>query len=178
MNVTVLRLGNRIERDYRITTHCALVARAFGANEIVISGQIDKDIKNTIQKINQNWGGNFKVDYVEKWKNYLFSQKNAGSFIILSTMYGLNIDEIVTEIDTIFQKKNIVVVIGAGKLSPEVYDYCNLNIAVSNQPHSEVASLAIILDRIFNKKQFYKEFNNQKLIINPQRNGKSITNVD
>ena len=71
MNVTVLRLGNRIERDYRITTHCALVARAFGANEIIISGQIDKDIKTTIQQINQNWGGNFEVRYIDKWKTYL-----------------------------------------------------------------------------------------------------------
>tara|TARA_B100001013_G_scaffold149559_1_gene88800 strand:- start:86 stop:622 length:537 start_codon:yes stop_codon:yes gene_type:complete len=178
MNVTILRLGNRIERDYRITTHCALVARAFGANEIIISGQIDKDIKTTIQKINQNWGGDFEVKYINKWKTYLRSQKDAGNFIILSTMYGINIDEIVAEINTIYKKHNIVIVIGAGKLSPEVYDYCDLNIAVSNQPHSEVASLAIILDRIFNSKQFYKEFDNRKLIINPQKNGKSVTRID
>ena len=132
MNVTVLRLGNRIERDYRITTHCALVARAFGANEIIISGQIDKDIKATIQQINQNWGGNFEVRYIDKWKTYLRSQKDAGNFVILSTMYGVNIDELVADINTVSNKQNIIVVIGAGKLSPEVYDYCDLRLSKRN----------------------------------------------
>ena len=35
--ITVLRIGHRPERDKRITTHVALVARAFGAE---VTGQI------------------------------------------------------------------------------------------------------------------------------------------
>ena len=34
--INVLRLGHRIGRDKRITTHVALVARAFGADKILI----------------------------------------------------------------------------------------------------------------------------------------------
>ena len=34
--IIVLRIGHRIGRDKRITTHVALVARAFGANKIII----------------------------------------------------------------------------------------------------------------------------------------------
>jgi len=34
--ITVLRIGHRISRDKRITTHVALVARAFGADKILI----------------------------------------------------------------------------------------------------------------------------------------------
>ena len=36
--VTVLRLGHRRERDKRITSHLGLTARAFGADQIVLSG--------------------------------------------------------------------------------------------------------------------------------------------
>jgi len=35
MKTTVLRLGHRISRDKRTSTHIALVARAFGAEEVV-----------------------------------------------------------------------------------------------------------------------------------------------
>jgi tRNA (cytidine56-2'-O)-methyltransferase len=38
MRVTVLRLGHRPERDKRITTHVGLVARAFGAEEMLLAG--------------------------------------------------------------------------------------------------------------------------------------------
>ncbi|MGI0148094.1 MAG: tRNA (cytidine(56)-2'-O)-methyltransferase, partial [Thermoplasmata archaeon] len=34
--VTVLRLGHRPSRDKRVTTHVALVARAFGAAGILV----------------------------------------------------------------------------------------------------------------------------------------------
>ena len=36
--ISVLRLGHRIERDKRITSHLGLTARAFGADEIILSG--------------------------------------------------------------------------------------------------------------------------------------------
>ena len=42
--ITVLRIGHRISRDKRITTHVALVARAFGADNILIDS-IDKKIE-------------------------------------------------------------------------------------------------------------------------------------
>ena len=40
--ISILRLGHRISRDKRITTHVALVARAFGANNIFIDTKILK----------------------------------------------------------------------------------------------------------------------------------------
>ena len=39
--ITILRLGHRVVRDQRITTHVALTSRAFGADKIVIS--VEKD---------------------------------------------------------------------------------------------------------------------------------------
>ena len=45
--ITVLRLGHRKGRDKRITTHVGLVARAFGADELLISTK-DEGIEITI----------------------------------------------------------------------------------------------------------------------------------
>jgi tRNA (cytidine56-2'-O)-methyltransferase len=44
--ITVLRIGHRLGRDKRITTHVALVARAFGANKILVD-TVDKKIMET-----------------------------------------------------------------------------------------------------------------------------------
>jgi len=45
-NVAVLRYGHRPYRDLRVTTHCCLVARALGAEKIVIQGCEDPALKN------------------------------------------------------------------------------------------------------------------------------------
>ena len=42
--VDVLRLGYRRGRDPRITTHLALVGRAFGADRFLLAGEEDKDL--------------------------------------------------------------------------------------------------------------------------------------
>ena len=40
--IEVVRLSHRLPRDIRITTHCALTARAFGATKFIYGGQKDK----------------------------------------------------------------------------------------------------------------------------------------
>lgn len=45
MQIVILRYGHRDIRDYRVTSHCALVARAFGAEKIIIEGNPDEQIK-------------------------------------------------------------------------------------------------------------------------------------
>ncbi|MEM3019534.1 MAG: tRNA (cytidine(56)-2'-O)-methyltransferase, partial [Candidatus Bathyarchaeia archaeon] len=47
MTVTVLRLGHRVGRDVRITTHVGLIARALGADGVVMSGQRDERVLET-----------------------------------------------------------------------------------------------------------------------------------
>jgi len=37
--IEILRLGHRKKRDARLSTHVALVSRAFGASKIYYSGQ-------------------------------------------------------------------------------------------------------------------------------------------
>jgi len=50
MEIEVLRIGQRVVRDDRVTTHVALVARSFGAKKIYMN-EINPDIVNTISKI-------------------------------------------------------------------------------------------------------------------------------
>ncbi|MDP9015274.1 MAG: tRNA (cytidine(56)-2'-O)-methyltransferase, partial [Thermoproteota archaeon] len=69
MNISVLRIGHRLVRDDRVTTHVALVARAFGADTIYMTGVLDGSINDTIAKISKRWGGRFRVEVVQDWKS-------------------------------------------------------------------------------------------------------------
>ena len=108
MNIEVLRIGQRILRDDRVTTHVALVARAFGASKIYMT-EINPEIKDTINKINNTWGGKFEIEFISNWKNVIISKKNTSKIIHL-TMYGENINEIQKDIR---EENDILIVVGA-----------------------------------------------------------------
>nr|AIF07758.1 tRNA (cytidine56-2'-O)-methyltransferase (atrm56) [uncultured marine thaumarchaeote KM3_24_H04] len=74
MNIEVLRIGQRVLRDDRVTTHVALVARAFGASKIYMN-EVNPEIKETINKINNTWGGKFEIEFISNWKNVIKSKK-------------------------------------------------------------------------------------------------------
>ena len=169
MNIEVLRIGQRILRDDRVTTHVALVARAFGASKIYMN-EVNPEIKDTINKINNTWGGKFEIEFISNWKNVIISKKNTSKIIHL-TMYGENINEIQKDIR---EENDILIVVGAEKVPREIYDYADYNVSVGNQPHSEISALGIVLDRIQNGKQFEKEFENSKRVIIPSKNGKNV----
>tara|TARA_Y100000590_G_C15007725_1_gene746358 strand:+ start:4 stop:516 length:513 start_codon:yes stop_codon:yes gene_type:complete len=169
MNIEVLRIGQRILRDDRVTTHVALVARAFGASKIYMT-EINPEIKDTINKINNTWGGKFEIEFISNWKNVIISKKNTSKIIHL-TMYGENINEIQNDIQ---KEKDILIVVGAEKVPREAYDKADYNVSIGNQPHSEISALAILLDRIQNGHQFGKKFQNSKRVIIPSKNGKNV----
>ena len=171
MAVKVLRLGHRRERDKRVSTHCGLVARAFGADGIVYSGEQDEKLLESIRKVVGNWGGVFEVDYVKNWRKFL---KNFEGLIVHLTMYGLPFEEKVTEVkEKAKEGKDVLVVIGGEKVPGEVYGLADFNLSVGSQPHSEIAALALFLDRFFEGKEFEKKFNG-KLKIIPQERGKKV----
>jgi tRNA (cytidine56-2'-O)-methyltransferase len=164
MTVAVLRLGHRPLRDKRITTHIALVARAFGADKMIMSVE-DIGIKKSVEKLVKRWGGDFSVDTVEDWRTYIKEFK--GSIVHL-TMYGMPVDEMIGDIEG-----NILVVVGAEKVPRDVFDLTDYNVSIGTQPHSEVSSLAIFLDRLFKGKSIEKDFNG-KLKIQPSSRSKIV----
>ena len=169
MNIEVLRIGQRILRDDRVTTHVALVARAFGASKIYMN-EINPEIKETVNKINNTWGGEFEIEFITNWRNVITSKKDTSKIIHL-TMYGENINEIQKDIQ---EEKDVLIVVGAEKVPREIYDKADYNVSIGNQPHSEISALAILLDRIQNGVQFEKKFENSKRVIIPSKNGKNV----
>jgi len=169
MNIEVLRIGQRVVRDDRVTTHVALVARALGASKIYMN-EVDPEIESTIQKINKTWGGNFEIEFFSNWKDIINMKRNDYKIIHL-TMYGENINKIYSKIQ---KDEKILVVVGAEKVPREIYDKSDYNVSIGTQPHSEISALAILLDRIQGGEQFNKKFPNSKRVIIPSNNGKNV----
>lgn len=170
MKVSVLRIGHRLVRDDRVTTHSALVARAFGAERIYMTG-IDESVSNTVAGVAKRWGGEFEVQVIQDWKGLARTWKKEGGKVAHLTMYGINIDDAVEKVR---MEDRILVMIGAEKVPREAYDVADYNIAVGNQPHSEIAALAIFLDRMFKGKQLKKELAGGRLRIIPAERGKQV----
>lgn len=172
--VYVMRLNHRRERDKRITTHCALVGRAFGALGMYYSGDQDEGLETAIKNVRINWGGAFSVQHVRNPVSFIKDWKKSGGSIVHLTMYGLPI----TKISEMFQgndsHKKLLVMIGASKVPIGYYRLADYNLAIGHQPHSEVAALAVFLDRVFNGVELETEFENAKLRIIPQEAGKKI----
>ena len=168
--IAVLRIGHRIDRDKRITTHIALVARAFCADQIFVD-RLDKKLEQTIQSTCKRFGGKFKIKTNVKAKDII---KNWKGTIAHLTMYGIKVDEAVKKID---EKKDILIIVGAEKVPAYVYEMADYNISVGNQPHSEVAALAIFLDRYTKGCWIDKKFNG-KIQIQPSNKGKKVITTD
>lgn len=172
--IYVLRLGHRRERDKRVTTHCGLVARAFGASGILLSGEKDEKVEESIRRVVKIWGGPFDVLYESDWKKVIKEWKSNGGVVVHLTMYGIPIKDLEQKLRCELESKDILVVIGAEKVPRDVYEEANYNVSITNQPHSEVAALAIFLDRIFQGKELEKEFLGWKQKVIPQERGKKI----
>ena len=170
MEIEVLRIGQRVVRDDRVTTHVALVARSFGAHKIYMN-EVNLDINKTISDINKPWGGDFKIEIISNWKKIIRERKNMGVKIIHLTMYGQSINNVEVKIRN---EDKILIVVGAEKVPREIYELADYNVAVGNQPHSEVSALGVLLDRIQQGKQFEAKFENSERVIIPQEHGKNV----
>jgi len=166
--ITVLRLGHRAGRDPRISTHCALVARALGADKLIYTGEHDAGMENSVRRIVDNWGGSFEIAYERSWRKVV---KGFPGKSVHLTMYGLPLRK---DIGNIRKFKNVLVVIGGEKVPIDVYHTADYNIAVTNQPHSEVAALAVFLHEYFKGHELEKKFSNAKISIVPKRDGKHV----
>lgn len=164
--IAVLRIGHRIDRDKRITTHVSLVARAFGADQILVD-TLDKKLEESILLTCNRFGGNFEIKTGINPKKTL---KEWQGKIAHLTMYGETLNKSIKKIDG---KSDLLIVIGAEKVPAYIYDIADYNISISNQPHSEVAALAIFLDRYTNAKWLNKKFNG-KIQIQPSNKGKKV----
>ena len=88
------------------------------------------------------------------------------------TMYGSNLPDVIDEIRG-SSSLGLLVVVGAEKVPAEMYQLADWNVAVGNQPHSEVAALAVFLDRLFEGRELAAEFEGGLKIV-PSSSGKQV----
>ncbi|WP_297070199.1 tRNA (cytidine(56)-2'-O)-methyltransferase [Thermococcus sp.] len=173
--ISVLRLGHRPERDKRITTHVALTARAFGADRIIIAADVDEHVRDSVRDVVDRWGGPFDIEFNPAWRKVL---KDWKGIIVHLTMYGIHVDDALPHIKSELKEgRDILVVVGAEKVPGEVYRMADYNVGVGNQPHSEVAALAVFLDRLLSGEGLRREFKDAKLRIIPQEHGKKVVEL-
>ena len=172
--VVVLRWGHRYVRDFRLTSHICLIARAFGASSVILTDTIDKSVKKKVEALTERWGGHIKIEIGIPWKKAITGWKQKGGAVCHLTMYGENIES--NDVLERVKKtgKDIMVVIGAAKVPGEMFSLADFNIAIGNQPHSECAALAVFLDRLFNGKELCLELKDAKIKIIPQKHGKKV----
>ncbi|MFH0861493.1 MAG: tRNA (cytidine(56)-2'-O)-methyltransferase [Candidatus Altiarchaeota archaeon] len=168
--ITVLRLGHRFSRDARISTHLALTARAFGADRIVYDAKAS-GVKESVDAITSSFGGDFSVEFTSGWRRFIGGFD--GTKVHL-TMYGMPLPDVVADIRP---AKEVLLVVGGAKVPSDVYGMVDYNVAVGGQPHSEVAALAVFLDRFLDGSGLRKEFNGRKRIV-PQLRGKKVIASD
>ncbi|MGB9675772.1 MAG: tRNA (cytidine(56)-2'-O)-methyltransferase [Candidatus Bathyarchaeales archaeon] len=174
--VFVLRWGHRPKRDARLTTHVALTSRALGAEGFILSDIEDQKIQKTVKKVAENWGGPFHFEMGTPWREAVEKWRAKGGIVVHLTAYGENI-----QTSDVLQRirnsgKDILVIVGSQKVPREFFseEVSDFNVAIGNQPHSECASLAIFLDRLFEGKALARNFEDAKMRIIPQKRGKKV----
>lgn len=172
--VTVLRLGHRPGRDERITTHVGLTARALGADGVVLAGS-GSSRADTVVDITDRFGGPFEVETTEEPKRLI---RDFEGTVVHLTMYGEPIQDVEGDIATAHEAGPLLVVVGAEKVPFEVYERADYNVGVTNQPHSEIASLAVFLDRLFDGAELDREWEDPERVVVPMETGKKVVEPD
>ena len=172
MKLVVLRIGHRVPRDSRVTTHVCLTARALGADGVYISDVHDRELTETVRDVSKRFGGNFEIDAGRPWRSTIAEWKRRGGRVVHLTAYGVQLPRIIDQIRRSDGDK--LVVVGSEKVPGELYGLADWNVAVTNQPLSEVSALGIFLDWFFEHSRLETDFPNPEIKIIPSERGKKV----
>ncbi|HEV2429213.1 MAG TPA: tRNA (cytidine(56)-2'-O)-methyltransferase [Thermoplasmata archaeon] len=162
----VLRLGHRPGRDPRLTTHLALTARAWGARRLHLHPPDDR-VAATLAAVAARWGGSFSVVGTNDWRSLA---RGFGGPTVHLTMYGRPIGEVLRRLRL---ASRVLVIVGGAKVPPDVFGIARYNVSVGTQPHSEVAALAVFLDRLGGVPS-RRSWRGARQAIVPSRRGKQV----
>lgn len=171
VDVTVLRLGHRPGRDQRLSTHVCLIARAFGADRVVFPA-MDQGVEATVMDVVDRFGGGFELVEDPRWRALIRDWEGVSVHL---TMYGERFMDVVGKVEG---AGSLLVVVGAGKVPGEVYDWVDLNVAVGNQPHSEAAALGVWLMEVLGGEALFEDREGAKVRVEPTARGKRLTRLD
>lgn len=169
MNITVLRLGHRPQRDKRLSTHLLLCARALGVEKVIYSGSKDPRLEESIINTVKRWGGEFIVKYESDWRKTVDQWK--GNIAHL-TMYGIPVEKVAPTIRN--DDNPLLIVVGGPKVPRDLYEKATWNISITNQPHSEVSALALFIYILKGERALGYVFNGSSIKITPCKKGKHV----
>ena len=172
--VDVLRLGYRRGRDPRITTHLALVARALGSDGFLLAGDDDQEMFDNLNSVSERFGGELDTEHVSGL-GHLKKHVDNGGVAVHLTMYGEPFRQAIPKIR---RDRPLIIVVGGAKVPGDVYKICQHNVAVGNQPHSEVAALALFMDAWFGESGSERSFKDARLVIEGVNGGKLVHDND
>jgi len=167
--IWVMRIGHRPHRDKRVTTHVALSSRALGAKGIYVDTE-DRILEDNVRSVCDRFGGDFEIRTGVKWKEMV---KGFDGTVVHLTMYGQRMDEALPKVPS---DKNVLIVVGAEKVPPEVYERADINVSVGNQPHSEIAALSIFMYELTSGRALYEDRGGRFTVI-PNERGKTVVEV-
>lgn len=167
----VLRLGHRPERDERLTTHVCLTARALGADAVHVDGDDARPVE-TSEEVTRRFGGEFEAHSVGSPRSVVDGFE--GNVVHL-TMYGEPLQDVVDDVRA--DEEPVLAVVGAGKVDGWVYGESDYNVGVTNQPHSEVAALAVFLHEYFGGEELNGDFDGGEIEVVPSERGKETRSV-
>jgi len=175
-SVVVLRLNHR-PRDKRVTTHVCLTARAFGANGVIIADTSAGEIVNKVNRLNRDWGNEFWVIDSLPTAQAIKLWRSMGGTTINLSMYGEDLRTVISDLYYIHYilLKPILVIVGGAKVPSQIYEEADYNVSITDQPHSEIAALAVFLDKLVGGK--WPQHRNGRIKVIPSLKGKGRINI-
>jgi len=140
-----------------------LAARAFGADGMYLTTR-DSGVVESITDVVRRWGGNFFIQVGVSWKKIIREWKEEGGFVVHLTMYGRPFTE---KMEETRKKPKVLIIVGAEKVPGVLYGIADLNLSVTAQPHSEVSSLAVLLDHLFEGRELDRAYPDATMKITP-----------
>ncbi|RAW46101.1 tRNA (cytidine(56)-2'-O)-methyltransferase [Halorubrum sp. 48-1-W] len=179
--VVVLRYGHRPGRDDRMTTHVGLTARALGADRVIFPDNAGQSAE-TVRGVTDRFGGPFGVELREDQRAIV---RNWRGVVVHLTMYGERIQDVEGAVRTAVRSdgepgdvRDLLVVVGGEKVPWALYERADFNVGVTNQPHSEVAGLAVFLDRFFEGNELDREWVDADRRVVPEATGKTVVDAE
>ncbi|PAU82611.1 tRNA (cytidine(56)-2'-O)-methyltransferase [Halorubrum salipaludis] len=173
--VVVLRYGHRPGRDDRMTTHVGLTARALGADRVIFPDNAGQSAE-TVRDITDRFGGPFAVELRDDQKAIV---RNWEGTVVHLTMYGERVQDVEGDVrESVRGGDDLLIVVGGEKVPWALYERADFNVGVTNQPHSEVAGLAVFLDRLFEGAELDREWEDADRRVVPEATGKTVIDAD
>ena len=127
----------------------------------------DPRLAERIEGVARGWGGSFRVEGVADWRRVV---REFPGRVVHLTMYGEPLDRVMPRLRG---SAELLLVVGGAKVPPELYRISDVNVAVGPQPHSEVAAVAVMLDRLLGLPKS-RTFAGARRRIVPRSRGKKV----